>query len=539
MMTKYQRRFALPLFIMIATAAHAAAVDAADATSARPNILLAIADDASYPYAGAYGCAWIETPSFDSVARRGLLFTRAYTPNAKCAPSRSSILTGRYSWQLEAAANHNCYFPAKFKAYTEVLAARGYHVGMTGKGWGPGVAKNDAGRSRRLAGEPYEERQRKAPAGGISSNDYAGNFEDFLADASDDQPWCFWYGAHEPHRGYEYGSGISRGGKQLHDIDEVPDFWPDNETVRTDLLDYAYELEHFDDHLGRMLRLLEERGQLKNTLVVVTADNGMPFPRVKGQCYDMDHRLPLAMMWPAGIEKPGRTIEEYVSFIDFAPTFMEVARIEWSESGMHATPGKSLTDVFKSESSGDVRPVRDHVLIGKERHDVGRPNDWGYPVRGIVKGNLFYVRNFEPARWPAGNPKTGYLNVDGSPTKTVILQGRTEPETERFWQWSFGKRPAEELYDVAQDPHCMSNLSDDPEYAAAKQTLEEQMLRELREQDDPRMFGRGEVFDQYPYAAASSRNFYERYQRGEKLSAGWVNPSDFEQAAIDTPKSRN
>ena len=69
----------------------------------RPNILFAIADDWSYGHAGVYGCRWVETPSFDRIAKEGILFRNAYTPNAKCAPSRATILTGRYSWQLEEA----------------------------------------------------------------------------------------------------------------------------------------------------------------------------------------------------------------------------------------------------------------------------------------------------------------------------------------------------------------------------------------------------------------------------------------------------
>ena len=75
----------------------------AKAVSPKPNILFAIADDASWKSFGAYGCEWIKTPAFDRVANHGILFTNAYTPNAKCAPSRASILTGRNSWQLAEA----------------------------------------------------------------------------------------------------------------------------------------------------------------------------------------------------------------------------------------------------------------------------------------------------------------------------------------------------------------------------------------------------------------------------------------------------
>ena len=86
--------------------ASAATQALAAAEERRPNILFALADDWGYGHGGAYGCKWVKTPSFDRLASQGLLFTHTYTPNAKCAPSRACILTGRNSWQLGAACNH-------------------------------------------------------------------------------------------------------------------------------------------------------------------------------------------------------------------------------------------------------------------------------------------------------------------------------------------------------------------------------------------------------------------------------------------------
>src|SRR5690606_37452667 len=83
----------------------------------KPNILFCIADDQSFPHVGIYGTSWIRTPALDRVAREGLLFMKAYTPNAKCSPSRACILTGRNSWQLEEAGNPVTFFPAKFRTY--------------------------------------------------------------------------------------------------------------------------------------------------------------------------------------------------------------------------------------------------------------------------------------------------------------------------------------------------------------------------------------------------------------------------------------
>jgi N-sulfoglucosamine sulfohydrolase len=502
------------------------------APAKRPNILFCIADDASYPHMSAYGCPWVKTPAFDQVAQKGVLFTRAYTPNAKCAPSRACILTGRNSWQLEEAANHVPFFPAKFKTYAESLSEHGYHVGCTAKGWAPGIAKDQDGMPRQLTGKPYNDKKSTPPAKGISNIDYAANFTDFLHDKPANEPFCFWYGGIEPHRRYEFQAGITKGGKKLSDIDTVPAFWPDNETVRTDMLDYAYELEHFDHHLQKMLDHLSECGELDNTIVVVTADNGMPFPRIKGQEYEYSNHLPLAIMWKDKIKNPGRTVDDFVNFIDFAPTFLEVAGITPKSSGMQPIQGRSLTDIFYSEKDGIVNKKRDHVLIGKERHDIGRPHDQGYPIRGIVKDNYLYVHNFEPDRWPSGNPETGYLNCDGSPTKTEILEARRNQETSEYWNHAFGKRPTHELYRIDIDPECMHNLATSPRHKKIRAQLQKQMMAELKQQNDPRMFGQGRIFDEYIYADDKTRGFYERYMNGEQPKAGWVNPGDFEKKPL-------
>ncbi len=490
-----------------------------------PNILVAIADDVSFPHMGAYGTGWVNTPAFDRVAREGLLFTRAYTPNAKCAPSRSAILTGRNPWQLGAAANHWPYFPEEFATYAEVLSRQGFHVGYTAKGWGPGVARDADGTPRQLAGMPYNEHTLIPPSSGISGNDYARNFEAFLDARPSGAPFVFWYGALEPHRGYEFGAAEAKGSKTKDMIDAVPAFWPDTDSVRTDLLDYAYEIEHFDTHLARMLALLEARGELGNTLVVVTSDNGMPFPRVKGQSYDYSNHLPLAVMWADGIERAGRVIDDYVSLIDLAPTFLDVFGLDAASAGMQPIQGKSLLPVLHDRAS---TPHRDFVLIGKERHDIGRPGDVGYPIRGIVEQDFLYLRNFAPERWPAGNPETGYLNCDGSPTKSVCLARHRKPGLAHFWALNFGMRPENELYDIANDPECLLNLAGDPAHAGRLDAMAERMALALRAEGDPRMEGRGDIFDAYPYADEKNRGFYERYQAGEPLQAGWVNTTDFE-----------
>lgn len=522
-MNKKNGLFVFPIILLVALSY----CQPTQKVAPKPNILFAIADDASWKHFGAYGCDWVKTQGFDRVAKSGILFTHAYTPNAKCAPSRACILTGRNSWQLEEAANHSPHFPAKFKTYAEALSENGYWVGATAKGWAPGDPGEINGEPRQLAGNKFDEFKITPPTSGISNVDYAKNFGAFLEARPKGMPFCFWYGSHEPHRGYEFQSGIKKGGKNTAEVDEVPTFWPDVDTIRTDLLDYAYEIEYFDSHLQKMLQKLDELGELDNTLVIVTADNGMPFPRIKGQVYEYSNHLPLAIMWPNGIKSPGRVVDDFVNFIDFTPTYLELAGLTVEQVGMQPVTGRSLTEYFNTDKQGKVIPERNFVLVGKERHDVGRPNDEGYPVRGILTDGYLYLHNFKPDRWPLGNPETGYLNCDGSPTKTYILDTRRKKGIMEYWQLNFGKRVEEELYNITQDPFCMNNLAGDKNYAEIKTRLVDEMKQKLTEQNDPRILGNGDIFDNYEYAGAV-RNYYNRYMSGEKVPAGWVNKTDYD-----------
>jgi hypothetical protein len=479
----------------------------------------------------AYGCTFVKTPGFDRVAGEGILFGNCYTPNAKSSPSRACFLTGRNSWQLEEACNHVPFFPQKFTSFIEALGNNGYYTGFTAKGWAPGTALDSAGNPRFLTGQPFNTRKTTPPAKGMANNDYSANFEDFMNSRDPDMPFCFWYGSHEPHRRYEYGSGVTEGDKNLDDIGDVFAFLPDNDTVRNDILDYAFEIEYFDLHLQKMIALLEKSGELANTIIIVTGDNGMPFPRVKGNAYEYSNHMPLAVMWKNGIRKPGRIVNDYISFIDFAPTLLSLAGLNAEEAEMQPVQGKSLEKIFRSRKNGIIDNSRDHVLIGHERHDVGRPDDQGYPVRGIVKDNYLYLRNFRNERWPAGDPVTGYLNTDGSPTKTFIIDMNRKGRGEPFWQLSFGKRGGEELYRIDEDPDCINDLSFHTDHNAIKENLANLMLKELSAQDDPRISGHGYIFDQYIYSEARTRDFYNRYIRGElpRLAAGWVDSTDFEE----------
>ena len=492
-----------------------------------PNILFVIADDWSFPHAGAYGVTWVDTPHFDRVAREGVLFTRAYTPVAKCSASRASILTGRNPWVNESGFTHWNYFPAEFASFAEILGQRGYAVAHTGKGWVPGIAEDKDGQKRQLLGRAYQSLKRPTLTPDINATDYAANFGAFLDDTPAGQPWFFWLGSHQPHRAYTFKSGADVGGKSLASLPAVPGYWPDNADVRHDLLDYALEVDDFDATLGQALAELERRGQLDHTLIVVTSDNGMPFPRAKGQSYEIANHLPLAIRWPAAVARPGLRVDDFVSFVDFAPTFLAAAGVDYAASGMAAPSGRSLLPLLGSSTGGQVDSTRDHVLIGRERHDPGRPHNAGYPTRGIVMGELMYLHNFAPDRWPAGNPETGYLDVDRSPTKDALLAARRAQGGDPLWELNFGRRPAAELYHIVNDPDNLHNLAASPVHAADVARLHERLMTALRAEGDKRLTsGDPDYFDRFKFANDSFNDLYERWQSGDLALPHWADPDD-------------
>lgn len=489
------------VFLLMVSAANASGQTGSPAR--RPNILLAISDDQSYPHASAYGTKAIRTPAFDRVAREGVLFTQAFCASPGCSPSRAALLTGRYPWQLEHAGTHASSFSNKYTVYPDLLERAGYFVGYTGKPWGPGNWKA-GGWSRNPAGPLFNDHRLRPPADGIRNTDYAENFKAFLAARPEGVPFCFWYGASEPHRRFEKSIGLASG-KRLADV-EVPPFLPDTPEVRSDILDYFYEIEWFDRHLDRMLAMLEEAGELDNTLVVVTSDNGMAFPRAKANVYEYGIHAPMAVRWPARVPG-GRVVDDLVSFVDFAPTFLEVAGV--SHEGSHAMVGRSLVNILTSPRQGRIDPRRTQVFSARERHSSSRYDNLGYPQRAIRTQDYLYIRNFRSGRWPAGAPQKfeangslgpphgGYHDIDACPTLDFLIQTRHGATISPYFHWAVDKRPAEELYAIKIDPGCLNNLARSPNHAEAKRRLRTTLDKFLTDTNDPRVGENGDVFEAY------------------------------------------
>lgn len=472
--------------------------------SSQPNILIAISDDQSFLHTSAAGCKAVQTPAFDRVAREGILFQNCIAGSPGCSPSRAALLTGRHDWQIEQAGTHDSSFPTNYVAFPDLLEAKGYAVGFTGKGWGPGNWKA-SGRARNPAGPEFGKRKLAPPTTGISNNDYAANFKDFLATRSNGQPFCFWYGAHEPHRDYEKGSGL-KSGKRLEDV-VVPPFLPDTPEVRSDILDYCLEIEWFDQQLNQMLKTLEAAGELDNTLVIVTSDNGMPFPRAKANCYEYGIHEPLAIRWGAKVPS-GRTVDDVVGFVDLTATIL--AATETKPPTVYPPSGHSLLNTLISTNQGYVDSAANVAWAARERHSSSRYHNWTYPQRALRTKQFLYIRNFKPERWPAGDPRVlksdgslgptngAFYDIDTAPTRDLLLQNYADPVLGKFFQLAVAKRPAEELFDIIKDPACLKNLAGDPAFAKTKDELSQQMMQYLEKTGDARVAGNGDIWETYP-----------------------------------------
>jgi uncharacterized sulfatase len=267
-----------------------------------------------------------------------------------------------------------------------------------------------------------------------------------------------------------------------------------------------------------MLDVLERSGELDNTLVIVTSDNGMAFPRAKANVYEYGVHMPLAVMWRSRMPG-GRVIDDLVGFVDLAATILDVAGATHPPTAPPLS-GRSLKDVLLSKRDGVVDPSRDAVYVARERHSSSRFHTLGYPQRGLRTHEYLYIRNFAPERWPAGAPRkygtgsyadeadvrarrlgpvhAGYHDIDACPTLDFLVAHRDDPEVGRFFHLAVDRRPEEELYDIRRDPGCLDNLAGHPAHAEVLQRLRARLMAYLAETSDARVAGRGDVWETYP-----------------------------------------
>ncbi len=498
---------------------------ASRAAENRLNILFVFADDWGR-YAGAYAKAdgrpsindVIKTPNVDKVASEGVLFRNAFVNSPSCTPCRSSLLSGRYFFQTGRAAILNgAIWDQSIPSFPLMLLEKGYHIGKSFKVWSPGSPADAP-----FGGQKYSyEKAGKLPnhfsssvtsmvgegksleaAKGTVLAQVRDNFSAFLSDAQPGQPWLYFFGPTNTHRKWVKGSGKALWGIEPDTLKgRLPAFYPDVAEVREDVADYLGECQAVDAYVGVLVERLKEAGQLENTMIVISGDHGIPgVPSGKCNLYDNGTAVSLVVRMPG--TKPGRVVDDLVRLPDLAPTFMELGGAE-VPSGLY---GKSLLPLLKSEKAGVIDPERNWVVVGRERHvDVAREGNLPYPMRGLRTKEFLYIRNFEPDRLPLGDaPKVSdtaapslqelendtyaaFADMDASPTKAWLVEHRNLPEWRAYYERCFGKRPAEELYDLSKDPDQVRNVALEGAYADAKAKLAAQLMGTLKAAGDPRL----------------------------------------------------
>jgi len=404
-------------------------------TAHPPNILFFITDDESWLERSAYGWSDLPTPHFDRVAEEGVLFTNAFTSAPSCAPSRATVLTGRNFWELKQGAFIQSFIPVEFPVFTDLLSASGYHVGYTGKANGPNSYPKE-GYGPVVIGRNYNLAKIDQPANEISSTDYAANFDLFLKDRKPGQPFFFWAGTIEPHDPFGENNHLLLEREFGITLDQVPlpPRLEDNTENRQQKGNQLYEICYADTHLGRMLTSLEVLGELDNTLVVVTSDNGTAMAVSnthygKASPYDYGVHEPLSIMWPNRISA-GRTVTDFISFADFAPTFLEVAGIK----SPFSMSGRSILPLLDSKKSGRIDPKRNFIVTGLEWHGESLSNEH------------------------------------------AILPSKVE------------------FYDLINDPWQLNDLADNPDYSDEMQKLARKLRQIGMQTRDPRVTGEMDIF---------------------------------------------
>jgi arylsulfatase A-like enzyme len=293
----------------------------------------------------------------------------------------------------------------------------------------------------------------------------------------------------------------------------VPDFHPDVPEVRSDIADYYWEVQRWNRDVAQAMKLLEDAGELDNTIIAMSGDHGMPFPRCKGNLYDWGARVPLAIRWGVKV-RPGRRVKDFTSFTDLAPTFLDAAGVTIPA----AMTGRSLVPVLTAGGEGRIDPKRDFMVFGRERHVPAQkiPSMVGYPARAIRTDRWLLILNIEEDRWPAGVPKEAthpmdvHADCDNGPTKSFIVDHRADPKYAKYYKLCFARRPAVELYDCVADPDQVNNLAADPKYAGTLEQLREQLVTYLKATSDPRFTGAPVKFADYPYRAGYLKAYLKK-----------------------------
>jgi len=431
----------------------------------QPNFLVLMSDNHYSEHLGCYGDNMLETPTIDKIAKQGVRFTNAFCASPSCTPARGAMLSGQEIWRLGEGANLWSTLSADIPTYQEILEEAGYFTGHDRKGWGPGDY-TAGGRDKNPAGATYND------------------FTEFLEKNTENKPWSFFFSSRKPHRPFEYGAA-EKTGLKIEDVN-VPPYLPDSYEVRSDICDYYNEIQNFDNQVAEALKTIKERQMLDNTILIVCADNGWMMPRGLANLYDFGTKVPLIISWPAEIPAK-RVVTDFVSLNDLAATILEYA----GQTIPEEMTARSLKSLLSSEKQGRINENWNKIYIARERHALVRKGGLGYPGRAIRTDDFLYIKNYEPDRWPAGDPPL-YGDIDlhmlqqYSPAKEYMMEHKDDPAVKSLFEQAFLKRPEEELFDLKKDPYQMNNVAYSKEYQEIKTKLANQLKRYLITTGDPR-----------------------------------------------------
>ncbi|MCG8700210.1 MAG: sulfatase-like hydrolase/transferase, partial [Bacteroidales bacterium] len=320
-----------------------------------------------------------------------------------------------------------------------------------------------------------------------------GNFHDFISKREKGQPFFYWFGPYHTHRQWVKGSGKAIWGIKPNDLEgKLPLDWPDVFEVREDVSDYLGEIQAFDYEVGIFYNELEKMGELDNTIIILTGDNGIPgLPRAKRNLYDKGVHAPLIIRWGEKVA-PNRQVLDFVNLMDLAPTIIAASRGKIPAG----VDGESIMNLLLANDSGQIDRKRNHVITMRERHVKH------YPMRAIRTDEFLYIRNFKTDRYPAEITNQiapgPWIFIDEGPTRKYLVDNITSSDVWPYLEMAFKKRPIEELYDLTNDPMQIFNVANEPDYEGVKTKLAKKLEKELRAKGDPRYLGE-DWLDKAPY----------------------------------------
>lgn len=413
----------------------------------RPNFVVCIADDVSWDDLGCYGSRSARTPRIDRIAAAGMRFTEAYLTASSCSPSRSSIITSRYPHNLGPAAELHQPIAARIPWLPELLREQGYYTALVGKNH---MTRADG----KVGPETWD-----LIEGGVTPGNHGAesNWVEAIERRPKNKPFFFWLAATDAHRDWDADEEwieSKYGPAHRPEAMIVPSFLADDDATRKDFASYHNEITRFDHYVGEVFDLLSRQGVLDNTLLLVLADNGRPFPRAKTRLHDSGMKTAFVAHWPAGMNRRSSSTTSLVSAIDIAPTFLELA-------GVKSSPASFQGVSFASTLRDPQAITRRHAFSEHNWHDYEAHG------RAVRSAGWLYIRNSRPVLAWQG-PADSVRSPAHASLKALRDANQLTPAQADVF---LAPRPVEELYDTAHDPEQLVNLASDPRHLETKARL--------------------------------------------------------------------